>query len=111
MDISPLALSMLDSKSFLKFLDLSRNSLWDDGIVDLVLEALIENRTLETLCLEHDLTSDRGAKMIAERLPAMQTLTTLALTGNLFGEEGALTLERAICATIFKSKQLSLHQD
>lgn len=59
---------MLDSNSFLKFLDLSRNSLRDDDIVDLV-DALVENKTLETLHLDQNLITDRGAKMIAERLP------------------------------------------
>jgi hypothetical protein len=95
LDISPLAASMLDSNNILKFLDLSRNSLRDDDIVDLV-EALVENRTLETLHLDQNLITDRGAKMIAHWLPAMQTLTTLALPGNPFGEEGALALESAM---------------
>jgi Ran GTPase-activating protein (RanGAP) involved in mRNA processing and transport len=68
LDISPLVHSMLDSNSFLKFLDLSRNSLRDDDIVDLM-DALVENRFLEILHLDQNLITDRGAKMIAERLP------------------------------------------
>jgi hypothetical protein len=91
LDVSPLAESLMNSMSSLKFLDLSRNSLCDDDIA-LLVTSLLNNSTLETLHLDQNLITDRGARALADGIRSFQVMKTLALPENPFGEEGALAI-------------------
>lgn len=95
LDVSPLAESLMNSMSSLKFLDLSRNSLGDDDIA-LLVTSLLNNSTLETLHLDQNLITDRGARALADGIRSFQVMKTLALPENPFGEEGALVILAAM---------------
>jgi hypothetical protein len=92
--ISFLAPSLPSNKS-MRFLDLSSNHLTDADVTCLA-SALSENSTLEELRLVNCNISEKGAKILAAKLPQMRGLKTLWLYGNLFGRAGATALLQAV---------------
>jgi Ran GTPase-activating protein (RanGAP) involved in mRNA processing and transport len=92
--ISFLAPSLPSNKS-MRFLDLSSNHLTDAHVTCLA-SALSENSTLEELRLVNCNISEKGAKLLAAKLPQMRGLKTLWLYGNLFGRAGATALLQAV---------------
>jgi hypothetical protein len=92
--ISFLAPSLPSNKS-MRFLDLSSNHLTDADVTCLA-SALSENSTLEELRLVNCNISEKGAKILAAKLPQMRGLKTLWLYGNVFGRAGATALLQAV---------------
>lgn len=93
--VAPLANSLANNNSALKFLDLSQNSI-NDGDVALIVSGLVGNMSLETLHLDRNLITDDGAALLAHCMRSANVLKTLALPENPFGRDGAAAILEAM---------------
>lgn len=75
----------------LRSLDLSRNHISDEGVIEII-DAIIECPTLERFVLSGNRVSDAGTQHIANALPKCTKLSVLDLSFNLIGNAGAQAL-------------------
>ena len=85
----------LAANTSLTTLDLSQNSIGDEGATSLS-QALALNTSLTTLTLSQNSIGAEGATTLSEALAVKTSLTTLHLSWNSIGAEGATSLFQAL---------------
>ncbi|CAF1284284.1 unnamed protein product [Didymodactylos carnosus] len=74
---------------------IARNNTSDQGAMAIA-EALKINKTLRTLDIIHNNISDQGAMAIAEALKINKTLTTLSISENNISNQGGMAIAEAL---------------
>jgi len=88
---------MLKINKTIKYLDITRNSIGDDGI-SAISDSLHVNTTLIQLVTRHCEFNDKGAKSVAKMLQENRTLKYLNISFNDIGDDGMTAVINSIQA-------------
>jgi ankyrin repeat protein len=91
----------------LRILDLSQNSITDDGIEALA-SSLVGHKTLEELILNSNLIGDLGCESLIEMIQSSKTLRKLELNDNTLQNDGVIRICKCMKDNMTSLKYISL---